>query len=69
MYVFKALYTTFIWENYWEIIFIILRKLLRYNIFGSLVLVSLAQLVKTMHKNMQGPGFKPRPPPRKYLVV
>jgi len=27
--------------------------------------VNLTQLVWTMHKNMQGLGFKPRPPPKK----
>jgi len=32
---------------------------------SSLVLVSLTQLVWTMHKNMQGSGFEPRPPQKK----
>jgi len=33
------------------------------------VLVSLTQLVWTMHNNMQGPGFKPWPPQKKKFNV
>jgi hypothetical protein len=42
---------------------------LYYHVLYFPVPVSLAQLVWTMHKNMQGPGFKPRPPPKKMYYI
>jgi hypothetical protein len=44
-------------------IYLLLGKLLY-----SFVLVSLTQLIWTMHKNMQSPGFKPQPPPKKSII-
>jgi hypothetical protein len=32
---------------------------------GKLCPRELSSVVRTVHKNMQGPGFKPRPPPKK----